>query len=198
MVECPYCFRGFRREPEDLGSRCPKCRMPLFEGSSKKRRPERDLGNCARHPEVTAVATCKRCARPMCHVCRTRWHEEPICPECLEASLQRDEPTALEKQQQLQFAWTSFASTATAVFLLLTTLWLTSTFYVGDVSHHQRNVAGFFFFAALVPLFVALGRGVCAVRLRGNHAALATSALVSAGGLLGLTLGLVILGIWHN
>src|SRR5690348_16439313 len=120
MLECPYCFRIFRTAPEQLGARCPKCRMPLFEGSAKRRRPDKDVGRCQQHPTATAIATCARCQKPMCLACRTRWHEELMCPPCVDRSLEADEPGPQEAYRQFRQAWLSigFAMAGWCILLL--------------------------------------------------------------------------------
>src|SRR6266403_6357616 len=81
MIECPFCYRVFRQPPEKIGARCPKCRMPLYEDPSKKKKdPEKDYGKCAQHPDAPTVAKCSRCDAPVCRSCRTRWHQEVVCP----------------------------------------------------------------------------------------------------------------------
>src|SRR3954454_5464644 len=86
MVECRYCRSTFETPPEKVGARCPDCRMPLFERFDRPRR-EVESGRCYAHPAVPGVASCHRCQRRLCGTCRTRWHEQNICPECVEKSL---------------------------------------------------------------------------------------------------------------
>src|SRR5438045_1977510 len=108
MIECPYCYRVFRQPPEKMGARCPKCRMPLYEDPSKRRKSaERDLGPCALHADAQGVAKCVRCERLVCQTCRTRWQGEIVCPQCVEHSIADDEPSPQEAQIQSTQSWIS-------------------------------------------------------------------------------------------
>ncbi len=197
MIECPYCYRVFRTSPEKLGARCPKCRMPLFDGG-KRRRPEKELGPCALHPAGAAVANCGRCNRAMCTVCRTRWHEEVLCPDCVNRSLAADEPGPQEAQRQLRQGLLALAFAAVGWFLLLLTLWPMSTFHTGGSKDHWVLFAGFLFFGSFLPPLLALGQSAAALRLRGAAQKIATCGLVLAGSQLGVMLGLLILNVWQN
>src|SRR5581483_10863829 len=123
MLECPYCFRVFRTTPEQVGARCPKCRMPLFEGAAKRRRPDKDLGPCAAHPASAAVANCAACGKAVCGACRTRWHDEILCPVCVDRSLALDEPSPQEGLRQHRQAWLSIGFALGGWAVLLLTLW---------------------------------------------------------------------------
>ena len=106
MIECPFCYRVFRQPPEKIGARCPKCKMPLYEDPTKKKKdPERDYGKCVQHPDAPTVAKCSRCDAPVCKACRTRWHQEVVCPQCVDLSLIEDEPSPQEAQLQTKQAW---------------------------------------------------------------------------------------------
>jgi hypothetical protein len=200
MLECPYCFRVFRTSPEQLGARCPKCRKPLFEGSAKRRRPDKDIGRCAQHPASVAVVACARCQKPMCGTCRTRWHEEVMCPACVSRSLEVDEPGPQEGQRQFRQAWLSVGFALGGWGVLLLTLWPLAGFHDGAPAKHESMVilAGTFLFFSAVPALMALGQAAAALRLRGRHLQVAVVGLASSGAQLGLMLGLLLLNLWHN
>lgn len=199
MIECPYCYRVFRQPPEKLGARCPKCKMPFYEDPAKRRKsPDQDFGRCAQHPESASIAQCSRCGAPVCTACRTRWHEEIVCPQCVDNSLADDEPSPQEAQMQTKQAWVSVILAACGWMLLLMTIAPLSTFHQGTVQPTIRFVTYALFLGSLLPAVFGLGYGFAAVRLRGSHGPLATSGLVSAGVQLGLTIGILVLNLWHN
>ena len=198
MLECPYCYRVFREPPEKIGARCPKCRMPLFEGASKRRRPDKDLGPCATHPDSAAIANCHRCNAAVCGVCRTRWHDEPCCPACVEQSVAADEPGPHEEKRQFRHAAVSLGAAAAGWLLVLLMLWPLSTFHDGAPPRVAVKVAGALFCLSFLPAIIGLGQGLAALRLRGESARLATWGLTGAGSQLGLLLGIILFNLWHN
>src|SRR5438128_780741 len=130
MIECPYCYRVFRQPPEKLGARCPKCRMPLYEDPSKRRKsPDKDLGPCVQHPEAPSVAKCSRCDSLVCQACRTRWQEEIVCPLCVDHSIADYEPSPQEAQMHTRQAWFSVILAAIGWMFLLTTMAPYATFH---------------------------------------------------------------------
>ncbi len=200
MLECPYCFRVFRTTPEQLGARCPKCRMPLFEGAKRRRPADKDLGPCDVHKSSAAVVKCARCTKPICGTCRTRWHEEILCPACVDRSLEFDEPGPQEGQRQFRQAWMSIGFALSGWVVLLMTLWPMWAFHDGTPEMHRGMVmlAAVFFFCSFVPPLLGLGQAAAALRQRGKHLRVATFGLVCAGAQLGLMLGLFLLNLWHN
>jgi hypothetical protein len=197
MLECPYCFRVFRSSPEKVGSRCPKCRMPLYERSTKKRQPDHDLGPCVQHPKAMAVGRCVRCDRLLCTTCRTRWGDELTCPDCIERALLTDEPTAQEAQRQQRQAWTALIFACGGWLTLLLVLWPLSVLHQGQPANFVY-LAGFLFISSLVPALIALGQSTAALRLRGRSRDLASCGLISAATQIGLMLGIVLINLWHN
>ena len=200
MIECPYCYRVFRQQPEKLGARCPKCRMPLYEDPAKRRRnPDKDHGPCAQHPELAGVARCSRCDRPVCHTCRTRWHEETVCPQCIENSIAADEPSPYEAQTQSRQAWVGIVLALSGWMLMLLTLGPIATFgQPGVVSRTLIFLTYLCFLGSLVPGVFGLGHAIAAIRLRGDHGRLGVIGLVGAGSQLGLAIAVMVLNLWHN
>jgi hypothetical protein len=199
MIECPFCYRVFRQPPEKLGARCPKCRMPFYEDPAKRRKAaEKDYGPCPQHPESNTVAKCSRCDTPICATCRTRWHEEVVCPQCVDNSLADDEPSPQEAQMQTKQAWFGAIAAVFSWLLLLMTIAPLSIFHQGQVQSSIKFITYLFYFGSILPAVFGLGFAFAAIRLRGSHAPLATCGLVGAGSHLGLTLGIIALGLWHN
>ena len=199
MIECPYCYRVYRQPPEKLGARCPKCKMPLYENPAKRRAvPDKDFGPCEQHPESPGVDKCSRCDKPVCPTCRTRWHEEPVCPRCVDESIAEHEPSPREAQLQTRQAWFSVILMATGWMVLLLTLAPYSTFHQGQVTATIRFTTYFLFLGSFLPAVFGLGYGMSAVRLRGEFGKLATCGLAGAGAQLGLAIGFIVLNVWHN
>jgi hypothetical protein len=172
--------------------------MPLFEGSSKRRRADKELGSCGLHAESAAVAACSRCQQPMCTTCRTRWHEEIMCPACVERSRAADEPSPQEAQRQARQAWLSVGFALGGWGVLLLALAPLATFHEGPPGKHMVVLAALFFFCSFVPALLGLGQAASALRLRGRHLQVATYGLVLTGAQLGLMFGLFLLNLWQN
>jgi hypothetical protein len=200
MLECPHCYRIFRATPEKLGARCPKCRMPLFERSPRRRPAEREMGQCAKHPENTAVAKCVRCGQLICATCRTRWHDEATCPDCVEKSAAAHEPTPQETQRQQRQAWTSLVLSVVGWSTALLLLWPLSSLHslTGGMLSFAVFAGTVFFVFSFIPALLALGQGVSALRLRGTQKVIATCGLAISGAQLGLLVGVVVLNLWLN
>jgi hypothetical protein len=200
MLECPHCYRMFRGSPDKLGSRCPKCRQPLFERPPKRRPTDRDLGPCARHADLAAVAKCVRCGKLLCVTCRTRWNEEAACPDCIALSVRTGEATPQETLRQQRLAWTGLVLSVVGWFAALLVCWPLVSIHAGSGEWTRFWVwlGMFFFFASFIPALIALGQSAAALRLRGPMQALATCGLVAAGSQIGLLVGVVVLNLWHN
>lgn len=200
MIECRYCDRAFNKAPEEIGARCPKCRMPLFETAYKRRDREADLGRCDAcegHGDQPAVATCSRCKKLMCAGCRTRWDAEPVCAACVSAVLEFDEPTGTEEGQQRQKALSAFLWSVIAWLVLLG---CAGTLIAG----HWRTGTPFVISAALLPLLtlipssLGVGQAVASLRLRGRHGTLGLASLVASASHVATIVGIVFLNLWHN
>jgi hypothetical protein len=199
MIECPYCYRVFRQAPEKMGARCPKCRMPLYEDVSKRRKgAERDYGPCAQHPEAAAITKCSRCEALLCQACRTRWQGEVVCPQCVDHSIADDEPSPQEAQMQTRQAWYSVILAAAAWMLLMLTLAPYSTFHQQQVMSTMVFGTYLFYLGSFLPGLFGVGLGVAAIRLRGDHRILATCGLIGSGSQLGIAIGIMVLNLWHN
>jgi hypothetical protein len=199
MIECPFCYRVFRQPPEKIGARCPKCRMPLYEDPAKRRRnPEKDEGPCEQHPECAAIARCARCGKPVCPTCKTRWHEETVCPQCVDNSIADDEPSPLEAHTQSRQAWVSVILGLAAWMLLALTLGPLATFSQPGQAKILVFLTYLCFLGSFVPGVFGLGHAIAAIRMRGDHGRLAVVGLSGTGSQLGLAIGVIVLNLWHN
>ncbi len=200
MLECPHCYRIFRISPEQIGARCPKCRMPLFERPPKRRPVDKDLGPCPRHPQSPSVAKCVRCDRLVCAVCRTRWHDEATCPECVEKSVRSGEPTPHETGRQQRLAWSGLILAAAGWFIALLIFWPLAVLHAGGGGGWipWAYLGTSFFFVSFVPALIALGQSTAALRLRGPLKSVAACGLVTSALQLGVLIGVVVMNLWHN
>ena len=196
MIECPFCYRVFRQPPEKIGARCPKCKMPLYEDPSKKKKdPEKDFGKCAQHPDAPTVAKCSRCDAPVCKSCRTRWHQEVVCPQCVDLSLLDDEPSPQEARLQMTQAWFAIGLAVCGWGFMLLTL---MPYHQGSASPTMKFFIYALYLGSFLPAIFGLGLAVAALRLRGDYGIVALCALVASGLHMGLAIGLIVLNLWHN
>lgn len=197
MIECRYCRDVFHKPLEKIGARCPTCRMPLFE-KDRQRPPVVDLGPCTIHKENSAVAKCQRCGKMMCALCRTRWDEEMVCAGCLDQSLKDGGASPrLAQMQDRQANWSVLlAVTGWGGFLL--TWWPLSALLRGNSDRGQATLALLLFFGSQLFAFFAVGQAAACIRTRGRRLPLATCGLSLAALQVGLSLGLVLLNVWHH
>src|SRR5262245_20666902 len=96
MLQCRLCRYVMGDSEEAIGSRCPRCRQPLYErpegmpGGPPEPDPQTS-GRCAVHTSRASLGNCVQCGKAMCRVCRSRWNNQPTCTACVEKSLQRKE-----------------------------------------------------------------------------------------------------------
>ncbi len=200
MLECRHCREFIRRETEAVGSRCPRCRMPLFERLQLPRRLDAaaPAQSCAGHPGIQAVGTCQRCGLLTCFTCRTRWHDQALCPRCVEQAIARKETApedaaGLRRQALLGLVlgllgWVLFVLGGIP-FLAL---------QGGRPSPSLVLMGGLVILASFIPALFAVGQAASAIRARSQRLKLATSGLICAAGHLGIMIGFLLLNIWHN
>jgi hypothetical protein len=183
-------------EPEAIGARCPDCKLPLFERSDRGRR-EVESGTCVFHPKSPGIATCPRCSSRICSVCRTRWHEENLCPRCVEESVAVGQPHPREiKARQMQ-SIRGFVLSLVGAFFFLLGLWILYASRT-DPTTGAPAWSVLLIFLGGVPCVVALGQGVAVVLKRGPLLRLATSTVAIASSQIGLTVGLLLINFWRN
>ena len=193
MVECRHCRGYFRTQPEKIGARCPKCKMPLFERPEKSS-PGDDVGACAVHPGVLAVLACQRCGKNICAGCRTKWHGEQLCTGCVELSLSRAEPNPRELKKQGGRAVSSL--TLAVIGWVVVLLGLMMLVARGQESSVTAPIV--FGLLSLIPAMFAIGQGCPVLLTRGPRFRMAASGMVLAGAHLGLLLGAFLINLWHN
>jgi hypothetical protein len=198
MIECRYCREVLHTTPDKAGARCPSCRMPLFERQDKRRPPGYDLGPCAFHADTPAYSKCRRCNRLVCNVCRTRWHEQIVCPACLSGALESGEPSPRELSQQRRGPVWSLLFALFGWLLLLAGIFPFRILLTGGPSSQLATTAGVLFLGSLLPAVFAVGLAASALRTRKGRLRLATWSMTLAGLHVGLVLGLMVVNVWHN
>jgi hypothetical protein len=197
MIECRHCRQTLRQSLEQMGARCPHCRMPLYE-KDRQRPPVVDLGPCATHKDNSAAAKCQRCSRMMCAACRTRWGDEIICVECLDQALAMGDAASGVIRAQDRLAGRSVFLAAVGWAMLLLTIWPLSSLFRGQPDAALANSALLLFFGSFVFALFALGQAATCIRTRGRRLKVAVCGLSMAGLHLGICLGLVALNLWYH
>lgn len=196
MMECRLCQEPINKREDDLPSRCPRCREPLFErpgGPDLVSEGGRvDRGVCALHPENVAIGACKRCGNYYCPVCRTRWEDLLYCVSCVETLAIAESAKFKEKQghgrQALFGFWLGVMAWACLLFMILCLI---------GASVNPNNpglivMAVLLGLGSILPSGIGIGQSFYAIRVRGARMLMATAGLVLCGLHLGAFLGLAL------
>lgn len=204
MPRCRHCRRSVFGSREEIGSRCPYCRQPLYEGQARSRgdAPGDHDNQCAVHAANPALDTCQRCGNFVCSVCWTRWLGQAWCAACVERALEAQEATPEESRAHFRQALLSLVLglVAWAAWLLAAAMIAVA---VARSDREELNVAvvGLAFFLLLfgtLPAVVGIGQGAAAIRTRGSHMILATTGLLLSGLNVAVLIGLLGLSVWQN
>jgi len=200
MLECRHCGETFREDPEKIGARCVRCRLPLYDRSEALRREENLSKDamCGKHPLSAAIGACQRCGGPYCALCRTRWREQTVCLTCAEGTLEELQKGPREMPAQTRravgalllgvMAWAVAVATGFLPWLGYPFLALT----LGQARDAGALMLGMVTLATLVPALFGVGQAAAAIRMRGQLL-LATAGLCLCGAHLGTMVGLLIL-----
>jgi hypothetical protein len=196
MVECRHCRASFEVEPEQIGARCPDCKLPLFERGDRPKR-EVEAGVCAFHPAVPGVCSCARCHTRLCATCRTRWHDENLCLQCVENSLAAKEPHPRDLKTLRMQSIRGFILALIGAFVFVLGLWI---LYVSrnDPTSGASAWSVVLMLVGVLPAVVALGQGAAVILKRGQLLNLASSTVGLASSQIGLTIGLALINLWRN
>jgi hypothetical protein len=202
VLQCQVCGERVRGEADDIGARCRRCRMPLYEDPRLSWGSETGLpdgSRCVAHATNGAVGTCQRCGNFLCAVCRTRWQNQVICMACVERALESQEATPTEVRAHFRQALLA------VIFGVLTWLITLGAVLMVTLGFNGKELdpvlIGFGFLLLLVtpfPAILGIGQGAAAIRARGDHMILATIGLLLSGIHTGVVIGLFSLALWQN
>lgn len=197
MWECRHCGEFIPGPREKLPSRCPNCREPLFERSGGPTIIADDLASvqdqprCALHPENVSMGCCRRCGRPFCPVCRTRWRDTILCFRCVEAYLLGREIAPEEHADHFRLAFYSCLFGGGAWVCL--GLAITTAIAAADGSFGLLALTVTLAVIAVANGTIGLGQATEAVRLRGHRLTTAMTGLILSATSLALCLGFVLI-----
>jgi hypothetical protein len=201
-LQCLTCGERVHGDADQIGARCPRCRLPLYEDprlawGSPTGLP--DGTRCVVHGDNGAVGTCQRCGNFLCTVCRTRWRHQVVCIACVERALETQEATPAEASGHFRQA---ILAVLFGVIAWLITLAAAGLFAAGAMGKEpDPGLIGLGFMLLLVTPFPALlgvGQGAAAVRARGDHLVLATVGLLLSGMHTGALIGLFSMALWQK
>jgi hypothetical protein len=198
MLDCRHCGEFLRGDAARFGSRCPRCREPLYERPDAVRR-QRDAqesrgGVCAVHAGNVAIGPCKRCGTFMCGLCRSRWDDRTLCVACVERLMAGGESSPEDLKTH---RWQALASLLLGFFGWMLALPIVVVRGVGasrDVLIALMVLA----VISLLPSLFGVGLAAAAIRVRGDRMVLATCGLALTAAQIGTVTGLVLLVIWKQ
>ncbi len=200
MFRCFHCHQTIPPADERVGSRCPRCRQPLYEDPRESRAVPAVPGEscCTVHGQSAAVGTCQRCGNFMCPLCRTRWRDRVLCLACVSRALESKEQAPAEARAHLRQAVLSvlFGGVAWVIGLVSFAMLL-----AGAMNGPNLALVGFGFLGLLatpLPALLGIGQAAAAIRARGDHMILATIGLFLSGLHTGVFLGLMTFAVYQN
>lgn len=199
MIECRACGEHIREESDTVGARCTHCREPLYERGGGPRLADEpgvspDAATCASHAGNLAVGTCQRCGNFVCRVCRSRWHQIPMCLACVErAAKDVDADPEEERTHRRQALWSLVLGLVAWGALVCTAPLM--ALESGRPNEGLAVLTGMAALFSLLPATFGVGLGTAAVRSRGDRMILATCGLVLCAVHLGTLTGLLLVGI---
>jgi len=224
MPRCRHCRAPLRRDPEEIGARCPRCREPLFEQPGG---PERiaeankfpdsnpasppvsgDIGEesakknnvgalCALHRRNQARGTCQRCGNYICQVCRTKLRGQTLCPVCVERALESQEATPQEARAHLWQAILAIVFGVAGWGVALLGIILAGV-GVESESMVLVGLGGLTILASPAAAVLGAGQGAAAIRARGDHMIMATIGLLLSAFQIGAIIGLFTFSVLVN
>jgi len=201
-LQCLTCGERVRGDADEIGARCPRCRLPFYEDPRMAQGSPAGLADgsrCVVHEDNGAVGTCQRCGNFLCAVCRTRWRNQVVCLACIERVLESPEATPTEASAHFRQAVLAvlFGAIAWLITLVAGGMIAAGT----TAAEFDPFLIGFGILMLLVTPFPALlgvGQGAAAVRARGDHMILATIGLLLSGIHTGVVIGFFSMALWHN
>jgi hypothetical protein len=200
MPRCPACREWIDGERDQVGARCPYCRLPLYERPELfKPRPPSTGNLCTVHPGSPALGACQRCGNFQCDLCRTRWRDRWLCVACVERSLEAGEVRPEETRAHVWQAVLSLVlGLASWVLTVLAILLVAAAGASGKIEPGLAVLFVLVLFSSPVPAVFGVGLGAAALYGRGHHMILATIGLILSGLHAGAFIGLLSFALWNN
>ena len=204
MPRCPTCRKYLSAGRDEIGTRCPNCREPLYERpfDDEWRLARAGDNLCAVHPANAAVGTCRRCGNFACDVCWTRWRDKMWCAACVDRALETHEASPEDERTHLRQSLLGLGfGLASWIVCLLAFVIMAVGFAGGEGDKVNVAVVGFGVIALMgCPIFSVLGVGqaAAAIRTRGDHMILATAGLIVSGINVAVIVGLFGLAVWQE
>ena len=200
MPRCPACREWIEGEREQVGARCPHCRLPLYERPELfKPRPPSTDNVCTVHPGNPALGACQRCGNFQCDLCRTRWRDRWLCVACVERSLEAGEVRPEERSAHFWQAVLSLVFGLASWCLVVVAIVLVGV--AGSSGQINPGLALLFvlaLFSSPVPSVLGVGLGAAALYGRGHHMILATIGVILCGLHAGAVIGLLNFALWNQ
>ena len=200
MPRCPACREWIEGEREQVGARCPYCRLPLYERPELfKPRPASAENVCTLHPGNPALGACQRCGNFQCDLCRTRWRDRWLCVACVERALEAGEVRPEEHRAHLWQAVLSLVLGLAGWGLLVGAVLLVAVITTsGAPDKGLVALAGLAVLGSVVPSVFGVGLGAAALYGRGHHMILATIGLILSGLHAGAMIGIMSFALWNQ
>jgi hypothetical protein len=205
MARCASCEYPLPTDRDRLGSRCPRCRDPIYEPAGRYPRPAQPgEATCVAHPDSESVGVCARCGSYVCEACRTMWRGQVLCVACLDKLFAAGEATP--EAARLHFRQGMLALAFGLGAWLLCGLALGGVSLSGSAltsasaSEWQVSVLLMvlvLFVGGVVCALFGVGHSAAALRARGGTLTLAGVGLVLSGLFLGILIGLSAFSVWQ-
>jgi hypothetical protein len=201
-LQCLTCGERVHGDADQIGARCPRCRLPLYEDPRLAWGSPTGSANgsrCVVHDQNGAVGTCQRCGNFLCTVCRTRWRNQVVCIACVERALETQEATPAEASAHFRQAMLAVIFGVIAWLITLVAAGLIAAGATGKEINPVLIGFGFLMLLATpFPALMGVGQGAAAVRARGDHMILATIGLLLSGIHTGVLIGLFSMALWQK
>jgi phage FluMu protein Com len=201
MPRCRHCRTLLRRDPEEIGARCPRCQEPLFEQIGSPERVaegETVSGNlCALHRRNLARGTCQRCGNYFCQVCRTRLRGQTLCIACVERVLENQVATPQDARAHFWQAILAIVFGVAGWGIALLGIIVASAGASSD-SIVMIGFGGLIMLVSPVAAIVGAGQGAAAIRARGDHMIIATIGLLLSAFQIAAIIGLFTFSVLLN
>ena len=206
MPRCPACREWIEGERDQVGARCPHCRLPLYERPELfKPRPPSTGNLCTVHPGSPALGACQRCGNFQCDLCRTRWHNRALCAACVSrlleeggADLQDVRAGRLQSVLALALGIISWVLVLIGIVIIGIAVAANGPRGLDAGVILVLGAAVLLMLSSVVPAAFGVGHGAAALRARSSHMILAAVGVILSGLDIGALIGLFTFAYWQN